>query len=115
MLLGALGSGFFGGPRRAVRCFSGSTRLLYDLRVFGLGFQRVWARLLVGVRVCRIEVICGFSARHNQGTEGGTLIRDLRGYFGVIYGLLRYVGTLQGTLLWLQNTSLLEVPPYTPQ
>ena len=43
-----------------------------------------------GFSVLRVEGL-GFSV---QGTKGGTLIRDLRGYFGVICGLVRYVGTI---------------------
>ena len=36
---------------------------------------------------------CGRAA-DSQGTKGGTITRDLRGYLGVIQGLLRYIGTI---------------------
>ena len=36
-------------------------------------------------------------ARFSQGTKGGGgLITDLRGYFGVVWGLPRYRGTRKG-------------------
>ena len=38
----------------------------------------------------------GHSTVQAKGLKGGTLLTDFRGYLGVLSGLLRHMGTIEG-------------------